>query len=201
MSRRHSGLILALGTAAAAILVAATLLAYGTGVEGWHLATRWTARLSAFIFLSAFLARPLVHLAPSPTTRAMLRERRGIGLGFAGAHTVHLAAILTYLANGGPTPAIIIPVMGGIAYFLIALMALTSNDRSQRALGRNWKRIHTVGIYYIWMFFTFIYLRHLSRDEAIYYVMTALFFVALAIRLAASRKLKLPDLIREKKSA
>ncbi len=190
MSRRHSGLLLTLGTAAAALLVGASLLADGTGVEGWHRATQLTAHFSAFVFLSAFLAGPLARIATSATTRALIRERRGIGLGFAGAHFVHLAAIVTYFAKGGLRPPIFVPILGGFGYVLIALMAITSNDRAVHALGRNWKRLHTFGIYYIWLIFELTYLGRLMdprRHVSIYYVMTGLFVVALAVRIASRR--------------
>ncbi len=183
-------MLLTLGTATAALLVAASLIAGGTGVEGWHRATQLTARFSAFVFLSAFLAGPLARISASATTRALLRERRGIGLGFAGAHFVHLAAILTYFAKGGIRPPIFVPILGGFGYLLIALMAVTSNDRAVRALGRNWKRLHTLGIYYIWLIFELTYLGRLMdprRHAPIYYVMTGLFVAALAVRLASRR--------------
>jgi methionine sulfoxide reductase heme-binding subunit len=178
-------MIMTFATTAAALLVAATLLTNGTGVEGWHLATRWTARLSAFVFLTAFLARPLTRIVPSQATLTLLRERRGIGLGFAGAHTVHLAAILTYFAKGGIRPPIFVPILGGIGYLLIWSMAATSNDRAVHALGRNWKRLHTFGIYYIWIVFLFTYLGRLkgpAHPALIYYAMSSLFVVALAVR-------------------
>jgi len=177
------------------------MLANGTGVEGWHRATQLTARFSAFVFLTAFLARPLARMLPSVTTRALVRERRGIGLGFAGAHTVHLAAILTYFVQGGIRPPIFVPILGGIGYLLIAMMAMTSNDWAVSALGRNWKRLHTFGIYYIWLIFLLTYLGRLMDPRAhasIYYAMTGLFVVALAVRMAAARELKLPNLVQEK---
>jgi DMSO/TMAO reductase YedYZ heme-binding membrane subunit len=183
-------LLLTLGTDTAALLVAASLLAGGTAVEGWHRATQLTARFSAFVFLSAFLAGPLARISTSATTRALVRERRRIGLGFAGAHFVHLAALLTYFAKGGIRPPIFVPILGGFGYVLIALMAITSNDWAVRALGRNWKRLHTFGIYYIWLIFELTYLGRLmdpQRHAPIYYVMTGLFLVALAVRLTSRR--------------
>ena len=186
-ARRHSGLLLALGTAIGASIIVGALLAQGAGVEGWHRATQLTARFSAFLFLTAFLARPLSRIIVSPATITLLRERRGIGLGFAGAHTVHLAAILTYFAKGGVVPPIFVPILGGIGYALIWAMAATSNDRAQRALGRNWKRLHTVGLYYVWAIFFLTYLGRLKAPHGaapIYYAMSALFVVALVVRLS-----------------
>lgn len=188
MARRHSGLLLVLGTIVGAMIIASSLLAEGTGVDGWHRATHLTARFSAFVFLTAFLARPLTRIVHSATMRTLMRERRGIGLGFAGAHTVHLAALLTYFAKGGIVPPIFVPILGGIGYVLIWAMAATSTDRAQRALGRNWKRLHTAGIYYVWTIFLLTYLGRLKAPHGaapIYYAMSALFVTALAVRLSA----------------
>ena len=176
-----------MGTAGGALIIAASLMVEGVGVEGWHRATQLTARFSAFVFLTAFLARPLTRIVPSPTTLTLLRERRGIGLGFAGAHTVHLGAILTYFAKGGVVPPIFVPILGGIAYLLIWAMAATSNDRAQRALGRNWKRLHTTGVYYVWAIFFLTYLGRLKAPHAaapIYYAMSGVFVAALLVRLS-----------------
>ena len=193
-AHRHSGLLLATGTWANALLLAASILAKGTGVEGWHRATQLTARFSACLFLSAFLARPLARILPSATAVAVLRERRGIGLGFTGAHTVHLAAILTYFAKGGIKPPIFVPILGGVGYLLIALMAITSNDRAVRTLGRNWKHLHSFGIYYIWLIFLLTYLGRLkgpTHPAPIYYVMSGVFVVSLAVR-SSARLFSLP---------
>ena len=42
---------------------------------------------------------------------------------------------------------------GGAGYVLLAAMAATSNDASQRALGANWRRLHVAGIYVLWIIF------------------------------------------------
>jgi DMSO/TMAO reductase YedYZ heme-binding membrane subunit len=45
-------------------------------------------------------------------------------------------------------------VVGGIGYVLIAAMTATSFDRSAAWLGpRRWRRLHTIGAYYVWLVF------------------------------------------------
>ncbi|HEX4847222.1 MAG TPA: hypothetical protein VFV30_03695, partial [Novosphingobium sp.] len=67
---------------------------------------------------------------------------------------------------------------------------LTSNDAAMRALGRNWKRLHTFGIHYVWLIFTLAYAGRLmeaeTRPEALYGV--SLCLAALAVRIAAWRQ-------------
>lgn len=71
-------------------------------------------------------------------------------------------------------------------------MAATSNDAAMRALGRNWKRLHTFGIHTLWLIFTLSYSLRLldpdTRPEAMYGVTLCL--AALALRIAARRRTK-----------
>ena len=72
-------------------------------------------------------------------------------------------------------------------------MALTSNNASQRRLGRTWHRLHLVGMHYVWFIFAFTYYgrlaggregatEDLSQVGAIGFTMC---LAALAIRTAA----------------
>jgi hypothetical protein len=79
-------------------------------------------------------------------------------VSFATSHLAHLLAILALVgwsgsrlvATAGPATL----VLGGIGYGFIAAMAATSFDRSAAWLGaRRWKRLHTVGGYYLWFIF------------------------------------------------
>ena len=86
------------------------------------------------------------------------------------------------------TLASLIP--GGLAYLFIFAMALTSNDAAMRALGKNWKRLHTVGIHYIWLIFTLAYAGRIfepgTRVEGLIAVPLAL--AALGLRIASRRR-------------
>lgn len=159
-------------------------------VEGWQLAARWTARVGLPVFLVAYLASSLVRLWPGPLTKALLRGRRWWGLGFAASHTVHLYALVTYLQVSGEyrSPGSLIP--GGLAYVLLYAMALTSSDAAMRMLGRNWKRLHTVGIHYIWFIFFISSVGRLVTPEKRVpgAIEVAVTLAALALRLAARRQ-------------
>ncbi|MGC3194729.1 hypothetical protein ACPTGE_30865, partial [Pseudomonas aeruginosa] len=57
---------------------------------------RATARCCFALFLAAFLASSLATLVPGPGSRALLRERRYLGLAVAFSHAVHALLILGY---------------------------------------------------------------------------------------------------------
>ncbi len=125
--------------------------------QQWLLAARWTARVGFPIFILTYSASSLVRLWPNAMTRTVLRYRRQWGLGFAFAHSVHLMALVTFLDVSGQPPKLPTLVGGGGGYLLLYAMALTSNDASMRAMGVWWKRLHTVGIHWLWFIFTFSY--------------------------------------------
>ncbi len=153
------------GLLAGLLAVAAGLIAGGDAAERAGLAARWTARAALPLFLVAFLAAPLVRRWPGGVTRALLRRRRQWGLGFALAHTIHLAALAINVIVYAPGRTWQSLIGGGLAYAMIFLMALTSTDGWQRRLGRWWSRLHTVGIYYIWFIFTASYAGRAFGDD------------------------------------
>lgn len=139
-------------------MVAALAIAAPTDVEAARLVIRWTARTSLVLFLLAFVASALAHLAPGAGSRALIRRRRALGLSFAISHGWHLAGILA-LAYLDPVlfDQLTNPVTigsGVIAYLLIAAMAATSSDRAVRWLGvANWRRLHVTGSWYLFLSF------------------------------------------------
>ena len=138
----------------------AALYGYGSGSapdERWQLAARYTARFAFPIFLTVFAASAWNRLAPGRVSRFLVRNRRALGLAFATAHTVHLVALVAYNVVAGTRPDAVTIAAGGGAYLLIFAMVATSNDASVRRLGRNWLRLHKLGVYWIWFVFTFSY--------------------------------------------
>jgi len=184
-------------TVAALATVMAPLAAFGVTEQGWQLAARYTVRVSFPLFLLAYLARPLTAFWRTETTIWLLRNRRYLGLSFALAHTIHLGALTSYFVFIGEMPGMEAVIGGGIAYALMFVMAATSNDQSVKALGRNWARLHTVGLHYLWRIFLVTYLGRLSDGEGgtdagslfmVGIVGSGLAFSALALRLAAAWK-------------
>jgi len=189
-SRRSSNVARLVGLALAGALAAVGLgFALGaTREEQWLLATRYTARFSFPVFLLAFTASSWARLVPGKRTRALVRVRRGLGLGFATAHTVHLAALAIYNAVVANVPSLTTLAGGGVAYLAMYAMAATSNDWSVRRLGRNWKRLHTFGAYWIWGIFTFSYGSRVASGMVFFLPELALALAALSLRIATRRR-------------
>jgi DMSO/TMAO reductase YedYZ heme-binding membrane subunit len=157
--------IIGLTTLAALGVVAYVYAEFG----GWHAdgagaAARYTARFSFPIFVAAWSASALATLWPGGWRSVMLRRRRAIGLSFAAAHFVHLAALLIAVFVFAAQPSAKTVYGGGATYLLIAAMALTSNNWAVRTLGpRNWKALHTIGGLAIAIVFTVSYLGRLDE--------------------------------------
>lgn len=129
--------------------------------------TRFTARISLFIFALVFTASALHKLFRSASTAELVRNRRSFGISFAFSHTVHLFALATFLRLSGNEAPKLTLIFGGLAYVIIYVMAFTSNDWSVKKLGaRNWKMLHKIGIFYIWFIFFVTYLRRLLPSKA-----------------------------------
>jgi sulfoxide reductase heme-binding subunit YedZ len=139
-----------LGLLAGLAALAAGLLAGSDLQEGWQLAARYTARASFPFFLVTFLASSILRLYRRPWTKALLRDRRWWGLGFASCFFVHLVALLTYnwLRDRFPPVGLLDP--GVWAYAVLLAMVLTSTDGARRRLGRWWTLLHRAGM---WGFF------------------------------------------------
>lgn len=177
----------------AAAAIGATLVAlhgYSMGSapdERWLLAARYTARLSFPIFVLVFVVSSWNRLAPSRVSRFLVRRRRALGLAFAIAHTVHLAALLTYNAVAGKRPGAVTLLVGGGAYLVMFAMVATSNDAAVRRLGRNWLRLHKLGVYWLWFVFTASYGGRTFGGQSEFAPLFGLALAALALRIAASR--------------
>jgi methionine sulfoxide reductase heme-binding subunit len=155
-------------------------------VEGWQFAARWTARAGFPIFVLAYAASSLAKLWPGGLTRALWRDRRWWGLGFAACHTVHLYALVTYLQVSGETRPLGVLIGGGGGYAVMYLMVLTSNEAAMRALGKNWKRLHTLGIHWLWFVFAFSYYGRVAEGVELPYaaIAFAVSLAALGLRIA-----------------
>ncbi len=151
------------------------------------MAARWTARVGFPFFIITYSASSLLRLSPGIATKELVKNRRYWGLSFALTHTVHLAALITYLQVSGETRPIPVLIGGGMGYVLLFAMALTSSDRAQKALGKNWKRLHTLGIHWLWAIFTISYLGRAMEHESQWtgLIGTFIALLALSLRIAA----------------
>jgi DMSO/TMAO reductase YedYZ heme-binding membrane subunit len=137
---------------------------------------------------TVFIASAGLTAMLSAASAKLLRNRRLLGIAFAGIHTAHLSLIL-YRAEMIADFSLDIreSLLGGLTYVVIYLMFLTSFDATARALGRrNWRVLHKVGLY--WVFIAFVptllpaSLDQLTGANGIIILLTG---VAIVIRLTA----------------
>jgi methionine sulfoxide reductase heme-binding subunit len=137
-------------------LFAAGLAAFGTDEPGLRALVRFTVRVSFLVFAVVYAVAPLRRLYPAPATRWLLRNRRYLGVSFAWAHGLHGLAIALLALLLGDSFAVdpATRLGGGLAYLLIAAMAITSFDRTARWLGpRRWGLLHRAGLHWLWFIF------------------------------------------------
>ena len=152
-----------------------------------HLALRVTARISLAFFLAAYSASSLRALLPTPATRWLVVNRRSLGLAFAASHTIHLAWIVALVSLTTEEPPLLTWLVGGLGYVFLYAMAATSSDAAVAWLGpARWRRLHTVGIHYLWFVFTATTLPDSPREPSAA-IEAFLLLGALALRIASRR--------------
>lgn len=178
----------------AIILVAFLGAAYSMkmdAIETLPYVMRPTAWLAFALFTIAFTASSIRILYDTPYSRWAMRNRRYIGLSFAFVHFVHAGIVLSNLAFTEATRTIGELSGGTLAYLFLFLMAITSNNVSVRKLGaKNWKRLHKIGSYYIWLIFIGRSLPVALAEGITHAAIPVVCLAALALRITARQKLK-----------
>ena len=130
----------------------------GSVEDAVRLAIRETARSTLLIFATVFPTSAIRRRWRTPATNFLMRNRRYLGLSAAVSHGYHLIFILVLygLGKGGDTSLLTV-IGGGWGFLLLAAMAATSNDVSQRTLGRNWRRLHLLGMWTVWVVYAVSY--------------------------------------------
>jgi len=170
------------------VLVLLILASRGIGTEGVRAVVRTTPKVSVILFLSAFVAAPLLKLWPSPFTHWLRRNRRYLGVSFAVAHFTHLGALIALVSTSRTAredlDALTI-IGGGLAYLFVAAMTATSFDRTAAWLGAGrWRHLHTFGLYYIWIIFLNSYISR-AFQSPVYIPFALLLLGAMATRIFA----------------
>ncbi len=150
---------------------------------------RLTAGTSLMLFALAWTASSLNSLLPDGRWRPVMRARRQLGIAFAISHSYHLLGIIVLfqVVWGDWTNFEVFPAP--LIYVVIYAMAFTSNDASMRALGKNWKRLHAVGGYLIWVAFTVSYLGNaIENGRPQHYPFAAICIALLLLRFIAWRR-------------
>ncbi len=165
------------------ILLAFIIIKYGITEPGMRLAIRLTARTSVLLFISAFIASALRKLWLNPFTRWLLKNRRYLGVSMAVSHGFHALAILG-LAAVTSGESLEYDHGGMLGYLFIIAMTLTSFNSTANWLGqRSWKILHRVGMYYLWLAFTYTFIQKLSHSVLIYFPFVSLLILAIILRL------------------
>jgi len=138
-------------TALTGIIAAAYLAIAGLDDESLRLALRVSGRVAFAVLLAVFAARPLQQLLKARWTAKMLRNRRLLGVAFAGIHTAHLGLILVRISQVPDLEFNFADNLPGMAvYAVIYAMVITSFDAPARAIGRTpWKILHKLGLFYL----------------------------------------------------
>ncbi|SCX32008.1 hypothetical protein SAMN02799620_05486 [Mycolicibacterium fluoranthenivorans] len=166
------------------------------GASGANLGIRITARASAVLFLLAFTASSLYQLWPTDTTRWIRRNRRYLGVAFAGSHVVHAFFIIATIVLNTPrfdagverTPHGVY-VIDFIAYAFVIAMTVTSFDRiAKRMQYPVWHRLHLTGSYVIWFAFFIAYWRRGVTYTEFYGPFLIIVLAALVVRFIAKAK-------------
>lgn len=187
---RRSPLLVVIVFLVAALLCGGLAFAYlqmhGTTEESLGLTLRLSAWAGLLIYLMIFVSRPLLQLGGGKIAKALVDNRRLIGVTFAAVMIVHLVLLL--MLNG------FVPNLpGGGAYLFILLMLLTSFDRAVVALGpRRWKILHKIGLYWIGAIFvaTIVGALVAQPDSNLHIGFATLFLAAIAVRVTAFIKVR-----------
>ena len=178
-------------SAGLAVFLAVTLFWYGLNEEGVRVWVRNSARSSVMLFLLAFSASSLQRLLGQRWSEWLLRNRRYIGVSFAVSHFYHLLGLISlalwfpqYLFNEIGWPFL---AAGSLGYAFIAAMTATSFDKTRAWLGeRPWRRLHTLGAYYLWLIFAVSYFMRAFEDR-FYIPFAGLVALAMLLRISAWR--------------
>lgn len=154
-------------------------------VEGLCSAIRATARTSFALFLAAFTASAFAVLVPSSFSKALVRERRFIGLAFAFSHLLHAVLIYKYgqlNTEFWPGRSTITNIPGTLGYLFILLMTITSFKATTRLIGRKtWKALHLTGMWVLAAVFAYSNFKRIPLS-AWYVLPFSIMFSAVAIR-------------------
>ena len=165
-----------------ATVFALILLANGINESSFRIAIRFTARSSCILFLLAFCASSLRRLGSTGITNWLLHNRRYLGLSMAVSHGFHAIAI-AYVAILTSENMVRDNHSANLGYMFIILMTITSFKYPAAILGRrNWRILHTVGMYYLWLSFTYAFSERLNESWLIYFPFVAILILAFVLR-------------------
>lgn len=164
----------------------------GFNEDGTRAAIAWSAKISFILFCLAFAASAAHLRIRNSLSFWWLMNRKYFGISFAINHLLHLGFLVLLqqvfhpvfdLAAGTSLMA------GGMAYLFVVLMLLTSFEAFSKHLSRkNWKLLHTVGGYWIWMIFMSTYLKKVEGVGGEFFPFVLILILILLLRIFKKNK-------------
>lgn len=139
----------------------------GLTEESTRFAIAWSAKISFTLFCMAFAASAIHKRMKNSFSFWWLMNRKYFGISFAINHLIHLGFLLMLQQVFHPVfdmAASTSLMAGGMAYVFVVLMLLTSFETFSKYLSRkNWKLLHTIGGYWIWVIFFSTYVKKVKN--------------------------------------
>ena len=114
-------------------------------------------------------------------------NRKYFGISFAINHLIHLGFLVVLQQVFHPVfelAATTSLLAGGMAYFFVVTMLLTSFESFAKYLSRkNWKLLHTIGGYWIWVIFLSTYAKKVQNVGVMFLPFVLILIAVLIIRL------------------
>ncbi len=155
--------------------------------ESTRMAIAWSAKISFLLFCMAFAASAAHKRIKNSLSFWWLMNRKYFGISFAISHLIHLGFLVVLQQVFHPVfniAASISLIAGGGVYFFVVLMLLTSFETFSNYLSRkNWKLLHTIGGYWIWVIFLSTYVKKVMNVGAEFIPFVLLLIIVLIIRL------------------
>jgi methionine sulfoxide reductase heme-binding subunit len=186
--------IVTYSTIAIAIMFALILLIHGIDEQGMRVEIRATARTSCILFVGTFIASALHRILSNRITTWLVKNRPYLGISFAISHVFHALAIigLIVVTSGEAYKS---DLGGNLGYlFIVAITATWFNPTASWMGERACQILQAVGMYYLWLAFTYAFSLKLDQSLFIYlpfFISLVLAMVLRLIALAIPRKPKL----------
>jgi len=148
---------------------------------------RLSARFSVILFCIAFGGYAFHQRIKNSFSWWVLMNRKYFGITFAFNHLIHLFFLIILQKEFHPVfdqAAKFSLFAGGMAYLFIILMLLTSFSFFKKMIStKNWKRLHTLGGYWIWTIFMTSYSKRVMNEEWFYLPILILLIIIFFMRL------------------
>ena len=173
------------------LLYISFFLFLGFTEDGIRAAIAWSSKTSFTLFCLAFAASAAHLRIKNSLSFWWLMNRKYFGISFAINHLLHLTFLIILQQVFHPVFTLAAPtslMAGGLAYLFLVLMLLTSFEAFSKYLSpKNWKLLHTVGSYWIWMIFMSTYFKKVKNVGVEFLPFVLILLVVLLLRIFKKR--------------